>query len=112
MQNTPCPIGDYIDYITNPDNIWNPEKYLNSRRISGVTGEGTELQFTYSYVLGNSYMVGNIGKGFSTKVEVFYRDLQGFQVKIDLGNGCIYEEGFVPYKKEKAKELILHYANL
>ena len=112
MQKTPCPVSDYIDYITNPENVWDPSKYLDKRRISGVTEKGVEIQFNYNYVIGNSYMIGTFGCMSPCKIEVFYRDLQGFQVTISINDNADWHESFTPGQKEEVKELLIRYANL
>lgn len=113
MQKAPCCIGDYIDYITNPENVWDPSKYLDKRRISGITEQGVEIQFGYSYVIGNSYMTGMFGKSSPSTVEVFYRELQGFQIKIKFSNDSFeFHESFTTQNKEKVKDFLLMYANL
>ena len=107
-----CPIGDFVDYITDPKNVWDPSKYLDKRRVSGETQKGAELNLSYNYVLGNSYMVGTFGRTSLCKIEVFYRDIQGFQVKIQLNDSAEFHDSFTPQNKEKVKELLLRYADL
>lgn len=69
-------LGKFLSYITDPENVWDKDKYLSSRRVSG-TVFGQEASFTYMYVLGNAYMDGYIG---DSKVRVYYLKLQGFQI--------------------------------
>lgn len=100
------PTDDFVNYVTNADNVWNPERYLENRRVNGVT-DGYEYSFKYTYTIGNAYMTGQIGQ---VKVEVYYQYLQGFQVYIRLDGELIKQESFVPHKVEEVKELLAFYA--
>ena len=105
------PFNNFVDYITDNKNIWHPEKYLSDRNISGVTETGVEFKFTYTYVLGTAYMHGRLGKDFD-KIEVFYREQQGFQVVTTFSNGTETRESFTPYATEQVKDLLNRHANL
>ena len=72
--------------MTDPENVWDASKYITSRRQTGTTELGIEYNFTYTYLLGVSYMVGTFGKE-ALKVEVFYQNICGFQVVISDAGG-------------------------
>jgi hypothetical protein len=103
-------INAFVDYITNKEHVWNPEKYIAIRNVSGVTENGTEFKFSYSYTIGASYMSGRLGKDFD-KIEVFYRSTQGFQIKLSRNNGAVIQGGYAPYNETAVKELLNSYAN-
>lgn len=112
MLNTPSrfkPTDDFVDYITNSDNVWNPERYLESRRCNGVH-EGDDYNFKYTYVLGNAYMVGTLGRIGNIKVEVYYQHLQGFQVHLFMDGEKFRHFACVPHKADEVKELLAFYA--
>ncbi|WDS62315.1 hypothetical protein [Pseudomonas phage D6] len=96
----------FIDYITNPTHIWDPTKYKKDERVFYVTQhEGTIVNFRYTYILGTAYMVGEYGKDEDT-VEVFYRDLQGFQVVTSVDGREISRASFPPHGIEQVKQHI------
>jgi len=68
--------GKFLDHILNPDHVWDNDKYLAGRRVSG-TVFGQEADFRYTYVLGNAFLEGHIG---DSKVRIYYIKLQGFQI--------------------------------
>jgi len=69
-------LGKFLSYITDSENVWDKEKYVASRRVSG-TVFGQEADFRYMYVLGNAFLEGHIG---DSKVRIYYLKLQGFQI--------------------------------
>lgn len=69
-------LGSFLNYVTDPNNVWHKDAYLANRRMSG-TVFGTEAAFSYMYVLGNAFMEGHIG---DTKVRIYYLRSQNFQI--------------------------------
>lgn len=59
-QKNPGEFGKVVDYITTADNVWDPKKYIGSRKHFGVCF-GKESQFVLQYLLGNAYIEGMIG---------------------------------------------------
>jgi hypothetical protein len=102
------PTDDFVDYVSNSDNVWNPERYLDGRRCNGVH-DGHDYNFRYSYTLGNAYMSGTLGKeGF--KVEVYFQYMEGYQV-VTLLDGKVFErQAFQVYQTAEVKDLLAKYA--
>lgn len=71
-------LEQFVQYVTDKGNIWDPEKFLSGRRLNGQAF-GKESQLSFQYVLGNAYLTGTIG---DLKIQIFYRDLNGFQMYI------------------------------
>lgn len=60
LMKNPGVFGEFMDYITTADHIWNPDKYIQSRTMNGESyGQETVLRF--QYVLGNAYADGHVG---------------------------------------------------
>lgn len=72
------PIGRFLEYVTNPKHIWDPEKYLTVRNDNGMCGS-VEVSLRYQYCMGSSYLTGTVG---NLKLQIFYSQLQGFQITV------------------------------
>lgn len=69
---------DFIKHITNPDHVWNHEKYVGSRNLSGSEA-GMESSVRFQYCHGNAFAEGYVG---NLKFRIYYSQLQGFQVYV------------------------------
>lgn len=67
---------DFIKHITNPDHVWNHEKYVGSRTLNG-SEHGIESSVRFQYCRGNAFAEGYVG---NLKFRIYYSDLQGFQM--------------------------------
>lgn len=71
-----CDFREMVDYLTDPDNVWNPEKYIPTRTLNGRSF-GQESQIRFQYVRGSAYAEGYVG---NWKFELFFSNLQGWQL--------------------------------
>lgn len=70
--------AEVIHHISNPDNVWKPDTYLNQRRSGHAFGE-YETSFTVKYVLGAAFLHGYIG---NLHFRLFYQRNGLFQLAI------------------------------
>ena len=105
-----CPIGSFIDYITDSSNIWDKSKYVAGRTVSGFTLAGSEFSFRFIYLLGSAFMEGTFGKD-AFRIELVYRDSIGFQIKRTMADGNVLEEAHPWHDSEKVKQIMLRYAD-
>jgi len=92
------PINRFLEYVTDPKNIWDPKKYLTVRNDNGMCGS-VEVSLRYQYCMGSSYLTGSVG---DLKLQIFYSQLQGFQITV----GGEPRKSFPPHVK---KGLIMDY---
>lgn len=111
MAKTVEAINAIIDHITNGDHVWEPSKYLYSRRVSGVTENGIEYNLVYNYQLGTCYMTGTLGSD-ADEVEMFFRYNQGFQFKFTLLQGEDFTDSYPPFAVTQVKEMLAHRATV
>lgn len=71
-----CDFGYMVDYLIDPDNVWNPEKYIPSHMLHGHSF-GQESQIHFQYVRGAAYAEGYVG---NWKFKLFFSNLQGWQL--------------------------------
>lgn len=71
-------LEQFVQYVTDKENVWDPNRYLKSRTLSGLVFN-QESQLSFQYVLGNAYMEGYVG---DLTLQVFYHGLNGFQAII------------------------------
>lgn len=71
-----CDFNEMVDYLIEPDNVWNPEKYIPTRTLNGHSF-GQESQIRFQYVRGAAYAEGYVG---NWKFELYFSNLQGWQV--------------------------------
>lgn len=90
---TICPIKSFVDYITDPKNVWDKTKYVPRRTVSGIMPNGNEFSFRFTYVLGNAFMEGTFGKDADI-VEVAYRSANGFAVRYTSATGTVSDRSF------------------
>lgn len=70
-------LANYVEHVLNEENIWDPEKYLNSRKLEGMAF-GQDALVRFQYVLGNSHLIGVVGDRY---IEIFGSQTQyGYQV--------------------------------
>lgn len=106
----PNQIDLFVDYVTNSEHVWDPEKYVMSRNVLGKSTEGIELQFKYSYVFGGGHMTGLFGKD-SDRVEAFYREGYGFKIEFLTAKGSKTQSHFQLHERDIVKELLNHLSN-
>lgn len=104
------PFDAFVDYIIDPGNVWDKTKYVNSRRVSGVTEDGAEFNFSYSYLLGNAYMEGTFGIDADVVILTYVRN-QGFQISRKMGTGTEWREGFPPHQHDMVKQTLNIFAS-
>lgn len=92
------PISRFLEHVTDPKNIWDPEKYLTTRKDTGMCGS-VETTLRYQYCMGSSYLTGTVG---DLGIQIFYSQLQGFQITV----GGYPRKPFPPHTK---KGVILDY---
>lgn len=73
-------IRDLIDYSLDSKNVYDPTKFVQSRRVQGQI-DNAEFQFSYSYLLGNAYWTGLLGKEASPFTMTLVRN-SGFHLVI------------------------------
>lgn len=71
-----CDFREMVDYLADPDNVWNPAKYVANHAVYGHSF-GQESQILYQYVRGAAYAEGYVG---NWKFELFFSNLQGWQL--------------------------------
>lgn len=71
-----CDFSEMVDYLTDPDNVWDSTKYIPSRTMNGHSF-GKESQFRFQYVRGAAYAEGYMG---NYKFMLYYSNLQGWQL--------------------------------
>lgn len=70
-------IEDYAKHVFDSDNVWDSEKYINSRKLEG-NAFGKDALVRFQYVLGNSHLIGIVGDRY---IEIFGSQTQyGYQV--------------------------------
>jgi hypothetical protein len=103
MRNKANEINQFVDYITNPTHTWDPSKYKKNERVFYLTQqEKNDFDFVYTYILGTAYMKGTYGKDKDT-IEVFYRELQGFQVVTTVDGREASRASFPPHGVAEVK---------
>lgn len=73
---TKCDFNEMIDHFTDPDNVWDPKRYVANHAVYGQSF-GKESQIRYQYVRGSGYAEGYVG---NWKFKLFFSDLQGWQL--------------------------------
>ncbi len=109
-----CGFRQYVEYVTDPNNIWNHEKYLQGRSVSADCFNDLDSKFNYQYCLGTSFLIGYIGKA---RFKIFQTP-QGFQVyhcglsekfsdKINMSFMLYRPVELLKYVEEVARELYI-----
>lgn len=71
-----CDFTEMVEYLTDPDNVWNPEKYIPSRTLNG-NSFGKESMIRMQYVRGAGFAEGYVG---NYKFILYYSNIQGWQL--------------------------------
>lgn len=71
-----CDFTEMVEYMIDPDNVWNPEKYVQQRTLNGQSF-GKESLIRMQYVRGAGYAEGHMG---NVKFMLFFSNLQGWQL--------------------------------
>jgi len=72
------PLQKFADHVFNPNNVWDPEQYIQNRTMSGkLTGHCSDSSLRMQYCHGNSYAEGYLG---DTAIRIFGSNLQGYQI--------------------------------
>lgn len=100
-----CDFTEMVEYLTDPDNVWNPDKYIPSRSMHGHSF-GKESQIRFQYVRGAAYAEGYVG---NWKFMLYYSNLQGWQLHwTGTLTGGVYPEPQVrTFSPDSAAELLL-----
>lgn len=98
--------GKFMNYVTTADNVWNPEKYQNSRVMSG-NSFGKESWFRYQYVLGNAFAEGYIDT-FQFRV---FKNHSNFQLYMKTRDGKWPENCTYSVTVDKKNDMIAFIAD-
>lgn len=98
--------GEFMNYITTADNVWNPEKYLGSRTVNGRSF-GKESAFNYKYVLGNAFAEGYIDN-FQFRL---FKNHSNFQLYMKTRDGGWPENCTYSVTVDKKNDLIAFIAD-
>jgi hypothetical protein len=71
-----CDFTEMVEYLTDPDNVWNPEKYVPNRTLNG-NSFGKESMIRMQYVRGAGFAEGYVG---NYKFILYYSNIQGWQL--------------------------------
>ncbi len=103
-------IEEFIDYITDRNNIRDVSKWIEGRTMSGKLGE-VEYHLRVRYMLGTAYMHGIIGKKAFT-VEMFYCRYNGFSFSMKDGDLLIHESEYLATELNPVKAFLTLQASI
>ena len=99
-------LGIAVNYIENPDHVFDTSKYLGRSLRSGKVFD-KEASFSLMYVRGSAYLKGMIG---DVKFEIIYYIHQNYMVRLEWdGQKKPQEQGFAPHHRKEALEYIARY---
>lgn len=73
-----CHVRDIVAYMMDENNVWNPEKYVQNRTLSGKSFDQESL-IRFQYCRGNAYAEGHVG---NFRFQLYFSNLQGFQFHV------------------------------